>query len=83
MGVFLLFVAVDPVMIQEVYTNTGISMKDIPLTQDYSNMDNLALFVIKECQITLSDFSHEINGTAQFYLLLTVTGYLFSHHSVE
>ena len=81
MDVLLLLVAVDPMMIQEIDTYTGVAMKDVPVIQDYSHMDNLALFVVKKSQVALPDFCHEVDGVTQLNLLLTVSGDVFSHYS--
>jgi len=83
MGILPLLVFVDPVMIQEIDTYTGVAMKDVPVIQNYSHMDNLALFVVKKSQVAFFNFSHEVDSVAQFSLLLTIAGDVLSHHSVE
>ena len=83
MGVFLLLIAVDPVVIQEINAYAGVRMKDISIIQDYSHMYNLALFVVKKGKITFFNFSHEVDGVAQFSLLLTVAGNILPHNPAE
>jgi len=64
MGVFLLFVAVDPMMIQEINTNTGVGVNNVPVIEDHTHMDNLVLVVVKKCQVAFFHFSHEVDGVA-------------------
>ncbi len=83
MGIFFLLVAVDPVMIQKIDTYTGAGVKDVPVIEDYSHVDYFALFVVKKGQVTLLNFRHEVDGAAQFSLLLTVTGDVLPHHPAD
>ncbi len=83
MGISLQICIVYAIIVQWVDTNLAMGMNDLAFGQNDANMDDLALVIGKESEVSRPCFCHQLDQITKLGLLISITWQVLTKESID